>query len=56
MAAKKEKIPFPVYKGYPLVRCKDDIYYGDPRDPFVIFISILETDGSDERVPTRVTV
>ena len=56
MAAKKEKIPFPVYKGYPLVRCKDDIYYGDPRDPCEIFISILETDGSDERVPTRVTV
>lgn len=56
MAVKKEKLPFTMYKGYPLVRCKNDIYYGDPKDPYVIFISILATDGSAEEVPTKVSV
>ncbi|MBQ3084418.1 MAG: hypothetical protein IJC46_03075 [Clostridia bacterium] len=45
-----------MYKGFPLVRCKNDIYYGDPKDPYVIFITILATDGSEEEIPTRVTV
>lgn len=56
MAAKKEKLPFPMYKGIPLVRCDNNIYFGDPREPYVIFISILETDNSEEHLPTRVTV
>ncbi|MBQ6818353.1 MAG: hypothetical protein IJN82_01000 [Clostridia bacterium] len=45
-----------MYKGFPLVRCKNDIYFGDPKDPYVIFITILATDGSEEEIPTRVTV
>jgi len=56
VATKKEKLPFPMYKGFPLVRCKNDIYFGDPKDPYVIFITILATDGSEEDIPTRVTV
>lgn len=56
MAAKKEKLPFTMYKGYPLVRSNNDIYYGDPRDPYVIFIHIEKTDGSAEEIPTQVTV
>ena len=31
------------YKGRPLVRCKNDIYYGSLADPFVIFMQILTT-------------
>ncbi len=54
--SKKEKLPFTIYKGYPLVRCKNDIYYGDPKDEFVIYINIQETDGSADEIPTRVTV
>ncbi len=56
MAAKKEKLPFTMYKGYPLVRCKNDIYYGDPKDPYVVFITILATDGSPDEIPTKVSV
>ena len=56
MATKKEKLPFTMYKGYPLVRSGNNIYYGDPKDPYVIFITILETDGSSENLPTKVLV
>lgn len=56
MAVKKEKLPFTMYKGYPLVRCENNIYYGDPKDPYVIFISILATDGSKDEIPTKVSV
>ena len=56
MADKKEKLPFTMYKGYPLVRCKNDIYYGDPKDPYVVFITILATDGSPDEIPTKVSV
>lgn len=56
MATQKEKLPFTMYKGYPLVRSGNNIYYGDPKDPYVIFISILETDGTAEALPTKVSV
>lgn len=56
MATKKEKLPFTMYKGYPLVRSGNNIYYGDPKDPYVIFINILETDGTAENLPTKVLV
>ena len=29
------------YKGRPLVRCKNDIYYGSLSDPYVIFMQVL---------------
>lgn len=35
---------FNTYKGYPLVRNGNQIYYGYMSDPFVIFIQILETN------------
>ncbi len=54
--AKKEKNEFFMYKGLPFVRCKNFIYYGDPKEEYIIFINILETDGSPEEIPTRVTV
>lgn len=56
MIEKSEKVPFTVYKGFPLVRSKNNIYLGDPKDPYVIFISIMETDNSSEKIPTRVSV
>ncbi|MBO7473986.1 MAG: hypothetical protein J6U00_08315 [Ruminococcus sp.] len=34
---------FNTYKGYPLVRSGNQIYYGYMSDPYVIFIQILET-------------
>jgi len=36
------------YKGRPLVRSKNEIYYGNLTDPFVIFMQVLtskETNG-----------
>ncbi len=36
-----------MFKGRPLVRCKNDIYYGNPQDPFVIFMQVLTTVKSD---------
>ena len=30
-------------KGRPLVRCKNDIYYGNFSDPFVIYMQVLTT-------------
>ncbi len=32
-----------MYKGRPLVRSKNDIYYGDLNDPYVIFMQVLTT-------------
>ena len=29
------------YKGHPLVRHGNDIYYGDPSDPYVVYMQIL---------------
>ncbi|MDD4850587.1 MAG: hypothetical protein PHO10_07795 [Gemmiger sp.] len=31
------------YKGRPLVRCGNDIYYGFPTDPYVIYLQVLNT-------------
>ena len=31
------------YKGRPLVRCKNDIYYGSLSDPYVIFMPVSYT-------------
>jgi len=32
------------YKGHPLVRRGNDIYYGDPSDPYVVYMHILSTE------------
>lgn len=36
------------YKGKPLVRCGDTIYYGKMTDPYVVMLQILETEQSHE--------
>ena len=41
------------YKEKPLVRCGNEIYYGDMAEPFVIKLQILE---SENEVPTKVKV
>lgn len=48
---------FSTYKGYPLVRCGNHIYYGYMSDPYVIWIQILaqkEVDG--EQMVSKVRV
>ena len=36
-----------MYKGRPLVRSKNDIYYGNLSDPYVIFMQVLTTKEVD---------
>ena len=31
------------YKGRPLVRCGNDIYYGNMADPYIVYLQILTT-------------
>ncbi len=31
------------YKGRPLVRCGNDIYYGKMTDPYIVYLQILTT-------------
>lgn len=35
------------YKGRPLVRCNNELYYGNPSDSHVVFIQILSTEDKD---------
>ena len=42
------------YKGKPLVRSKNEIYYGDMAESHVVKFTILETDSNDE--PTKINV
>ena len=45
------------YKGKPLVRCKNDIYYGNLADPYVIFMQVLtSTEENGVRVADRIHV
>ena len=50
MAEKTKQNKFLMFKGKPLVRCGDTLYYGDMRDPFVIMMQITskkEFEGYD---------
>lgn len=48
---------FNTYKGYPLVRSGNQLYYGYMSDPYVIWIQILETKEIDgEKMTTKVRV
>ena len=42
MSTKEQK--YLTYKGLPLVRYKNYIYFGNPADSHIIFITILSTD------------
>ena len=45
------------YKGKPLVRCKNDIYYGNLADPYVIFMQVLTSkEENGVRVADRIHV
>ena len=48
---------FMTYKGKPMVRCGDTIYYGDTADKYIVMLKINSTvtvDGNE--VPDKVTV
>ena len=48
---------FNTYKGYPLVRNGNQLYYGYMSDPYVIFIQILETkEENGEKMTSKVRV
>lgn len=48
---------FYTYKGYPLVRNGNQIYYGYMSDPYVIWIQILGTEEKDgEKLTSKVRV
>jgi len=45
------------YKGQPMARCGNKIYYGDPSQRAILVLTILETKTQkDEEVPSRVLV
>ena len=48
---------FLTYKDKPLVRCGNEIYYGDMAEPFVVKFNILSADkDGDKEIPTKVSV
>ncbi|MEA4912354.1 MAG: hypothetical protein VB092_07095 [Oscillospiraceae bacterium] len=47
------------YKGRPLVRCNNELYYGNPGDSHVVFIQILaseEKDGAEAATKVHVSL
>lgn len=46
-----------MYKGKPLIRCGDKIYYGNLEDKYILVLEILETkDMQDIKVSTKVKI
>ena len=57
MAESKKKAPFLTYKGRPLVRKGNTLYYGSMAEPFVIMMQITSTKKVKElEVANKVTV
>lgn len=57
MAAKNETNEFLTYKGKPLVRCGNTLYYGNMSDKYVIMFQILSTKNiGDKEVADRISV
>lgn len=55
--AKKNTVKFLTYKGKPLVRSGNTIYYGNMSDPYVIMLSITSTKKfNDMEIADRVVV
>lgn len=55
--AEKKKAKFLSYKGKPLVRCGNTIYYGNMNDPYVVLLQIVSGKKvNDLDVADRVTV
>ncbi len=52
-----EKTKFPTYKGKPLVRCGDELYYGNMDDEYVIhFIIKSKKVVNDVEIADKVTI
>lgn len=48
---------FSTYKGKPLVRCGDELYYGDMSDPYVIRMQIkTKKEAGDLEIADKVVV
>ncbi len=57
MADTKKAQGFLTYKGRPLVRCGDEIYYGSMEEPYVIRMQIKsKKEGSGIELADKVTV
>ena len=57
MAASKKGKEFSTYKGRPLVRCGDEIYYGNMEEPYVIRMQIKsKKEVNGEMIADKVTV
>lgn len=57
MADSKQKQAFFTYKGRPLVRCGDEIYYGNMEDPYVIRLQIKsKKDVNGTEIADKVSV
>ncbi|NMA08058.1 MAG: hypothetical protein GX929_02935 [Clostridiales bacterium] len=58
MAATPKKNPeFLVYKGRPLLRQGQELYYGDMRDPYIVMLRVLDSSmQNDFNIATRVGV
>ena len=55
--AKKTAQEFSTYKGRPLVRCGDELYYGNMSEPFVIRLQIkTKTEVGSIQVADKVIV
>lgn len=51
----EKKTKFFQYKGFPLVRKKDEIYYGNMSDPYVVMMQIIKKEKiGDMDVATKV--
>ncbi len=37
------------YKGLPLVRSKDEMYYGNPQDKYIVYLKVLSTKQVGDR-------
>ncbi len=55
--AKKNENKFLEYRGKPLVRCGNAIYYGNMSDPYVILLQITSTTTfNDMEIADRVSI
>ena len=57
MAEKKEKNPFLMYKGKPLVRCGNTIYYVNMSDKYVVMFQVVSTKKvQDMEIADKVSI
>lgn len=42
------------YKGKPLVRQDDDLYYGSMSDKFILFLMVMDYKDVEEKVPGKI--